>query len=94
MEKKKKPVNSAVYGRLSLDVIRFVRKTGLASLILYSLLITQESPSRLRRDCFVFSFALESKLSALLKRQNPQLSLRVSCSSTWQDNSRTNLSMT
>jgi hypothetical protein len=53
--------------------------TGLASLILYSLLITQESPSRQSRDCFVFSFALENKLSALLKRQNPQLSLRASC---------------
>jgi hypothetical protein len=63
--------------------------TGLASLILCTLLLTQEAPSRLRRDRFVFSFALENKFSALLKIQNPQLSLRASCLSTWQDEFRT-----
>jgi hypothetical protein len=78
----KKAVKGDVYGPFSLDVIRFVGvMTGLASLILCTLLLTQEAPSRLRRDRFIFSFAPENKFSALLKIQNPQLSLRASCGS-------------
>jgi len=46
---------------------KLVGMTGLAALILYTLLLTQEAPSRQSRDRFVPSSALESKLSALLK---------------------------
>jgi hypothetical protein len=59
--------------RYQSGVQKLVGMTGLASLILCYLFLTQEAPSRLRRDRFVFSFALENKFSALLKIQNPQL---------------------
>src|SRR6185312_3046862 len=46
-----------------------------------ALLLTQEAPRRLRRRHFAFPFACESELSPLPEKQNPQLSLRASCSS-------------
>jgi hypothetical protein len=42
----------------------------------------------LRRNRFVFPSALENKFSALPEKQNPQRSLRVSCSSGRLDESR------
>jgi hypothetical protein len=62
-----------------------VGKTGLPSAILVALLFTQEASPRLRRDGFVFPSALESKLSTLPEKQNPQRQLRASCSSGRQD---------
>src|SRR6185312_11299351 len=50
-----------------------------------ALLLTQEAPRRLRRRHFAFPFACESELSPLPEKQNPQLSLRASCSSGRQD---------
>jgi hypothetical protein len=70
--KMKNPVNIEYLQALIEFDFSFRRDDKITCGDLAALLLTQEAPSRLCRDRFVSSSALESKLSMLPKKQNPQ----------------------
>jgi hypothetical protein len=66
-----RPLEIPVVGSRKTFLEKTVGTTGLASGDPNALLLTQEDPTRLRRVCFVFSFAPENKFPFALEKTKP-----------------------